>query len=78
MSSGFFTTGGAMQCEWCKSNLAQYKFSDSNIDKGATKVVCQGCFYVLSLSCMRQDLTVMNDQIGKIAAKIGADLGQGS
>ena len=69
-----FFAGGAMQCEWCKSNLAQYKFSDSNIEGGATKVVCVGCFHMLSLACIRQDLTKMHEQLDAVAKKVGADL----
>jgi chitinase len=32
MSSNVIFGGGAMQCEWCESNLANLKFSDSHVD----------------------------------------------
>ena len=79
MGSSFI--GGAMQCEWCRSNLANVKFSDTHIENGATKVVCAGCFHMLSLSCIRQDLAVLNQKasaiehkVSAIEHKVGADL----
>lgn len=73
-SNAVFVGGGAMQCEYCHSNLATYKFSDTNIENGATKVVCGGCFHILSLSCIRQDLSVLHKKIEAIERKVGADL----
>jgi len=75
-SNVMFGGGGAMQCEWCKSNLANLKFSDSHVENGATKVVCAGCFHVLSLACIRQDLAVLHAKISAIEQKVGADLKQ--
>jgi len=74
MSSNVWFAGSAMQCEWCRSNLANLKFSDSNIEDGATKVVCSGCFHMLSLSCIRQDLSVLHEKVTAIQSKVGADL----
>ena len=74
MGSNVFFSGGAMQCEWCKSNLANLKFSDSHLENGVTKVVCTGCFHMLSLACIRQDLTVLHEKISAIEKKVGADL----
>lgn len=65
-----FVGGGAMQCEWCRSNLATYKFSDSNLEKGATKVVCPGCFHILSLSSIRQDLFVIHQKVEAIEKRL--------
>ena len=75
-SNAFFSVSGAMQCEWCKSNLANLKFSDSHVENGVTKVVCTGCFHMLSLACIRQDLTVLHEKISAIEKKVGADLQQ--
>ncbi len=76
MGSCFFSVvgGGAMQCEWCRSNLASFKFSDTQLEDGATKVVCGGCFHMLSLSCIRQDLAVLHKKVTAIEHKVGADL----
>ncbi len=67
-----FIGGGAMQCESCRSNLAQYKFADSHWEGGATKVVCAGCFHALSLSCIRQDLLVLHQKIEVMEKKLNA------
>lgn len=50
------------------------KFSDSHVENGATKVVCAACFHMLSLSRIRQDLAVLNQQVTAIERKVGADL----
>jgi hypothetical protein len=63
-----------MQWEWCKSNLAKLKFSDSHIEGGATKVICGGCYNMLSLACIRQDLTMVHQKVSAIERKVGADL----
>ena len=75
-SSVCFVAGGAMQCEWCHSSLANFKFADSNIENGTTKVVCAGCFHVLSLACIRQDLSLLNEKVTAIERQVGADLNQ--
>ena len=50
-------------------------FSDSHVADGQTQVVCSNCYYVLSVHCVRQDLTVMHDQLETIAKKIHTRIG---
>ena len=67
-------TGQGMICESCTQNAATYKFADSHLDDGQVKVVCPSCFYVLSVQCIRMDLTHMHQQLEAIQKKVGADL----
>ena len=75
MSTEAFFTGGAMQCEHCRTNLANFKFADTGVDNGQTKVVCSGCYHLLSLHCIRTDLTNLKASLEAVAKKVGADLG---
>ena len=74
-SSLCFVAGGAIHCEWCHSSLANFKFADTGVDNGQTKVVCSGCYHLLSLHCIRTDLTNLKASLEAVAKKVGADLG---
>ena len=45
-------------------------------DNGQTKVVCSGCYHLLSLHCIRTDLTNLKASVEAVAKKVGADLGK--